>query len=445
MNICIIGTGYVGLVTGVGLAAVGHQIKCMDIDAERVGMIQRGDVPFYERDLPELLHQVQAEGRFSVTTDAETAILESEITFIAVGTPTENGQQDLSAVNAATHSIGEVLQESDTYHVVVVKSTVLPGTTRGTVRDILLTYLSEERFGLCMNPEFLREGNSVDDFMQPDRIIIGQFDERAGDVLERVYESFDCPILRTSLENAELTKYASNSLLSTLISFSNEIAAICENTPNTNVVDVMEMLHLDKRWSPMVDDVGRVSPPIMAYLMAGCGYGGSCLPKDIQALVTYGQSLGIELPQLSGTIQVNEKRPSILVEIAESVLGDLWGKTITILGLAFKPDTDDTRASSSWTVINELGEKGVKIRAFDPLVGSIEDEIPVQLFETIESALMDSDGAIICTAWGEFRSADWEHLTSIMRSPLVVDGRNLLRGIGLPDNMIYRGIGRRPI
>lgn len=444
MNVTVIGAGYVGLVTGVGLASVGHQVNCVDIDADRVAMIQRGEVPFYERDLPEMLQKVLSEGRFSATTDVESAILRSAITFIAVGTPTINGQQDLSAIKTATHTIGRILQQSDQYHTIVVKSTVLPKTSREVVYPILLEYLSKGQFGVCMNPEFLREGTAVNDFMQPDRIVIGGSDKRCVQMLTELYAPFQARIWYGSLEEVELVKYTSNALLATLISFSNEIGALCEATPNTDVRNVMQMLHMDQRLTPLIDN-HYVSPEILTYLQSSFGYGGSCLPKDARALRAYGQSLDIPMHMMESVIQVNDERPNVMIRLAEHHLGDLRDKIITVLGLAFKNGTDDTRESPSLAVIDRLLVKGALVRGYDPRVKAI-DYPEVSLFDTSENAIVGSDAVMICVNHYEFVRIKWSELAPKMRNPLLIDGRRLVLDVDKPmsANLTYVQIGKMP-
>src|SRR5690349_5522245 len=285
MRVAVIGTGYVGLVTGGCLADTGHDVTCVDAMPERVNAVNQCRPAFHEPGLPELLQRVVGNRKLHATDDVVSSVKNSEITILAVGTPCRDGDIDLSFIKAASESIGHGVREAGGYHVVVVKSTVVPGTTDTVVGKIVERVSGKKLgdFGLCMNPEFLREGTAVDDFKDPDRIVIGQSDERAGQMLAKIYDSFDCPKIFTTLQNAEMTKYTSNALLATLISFSNEIATLCEATPGTDVEQVMDGLHLDRRLNCTVGGK-RYSPSILSYLRAGCGFGGSCLPKDIAAL-----------------------------------------------------------------------------------------------------------------------------------------------------------------
>ncbi len=444
MQVTVIGAGYVGLVTSASLAAIGHQVFCVDVLSDRVEMINRGEVPFHEPGLAELIQDGIRSGRLHATTNLAKAICNSQISMIAVGTPPQGEHIDLSYVATAAQQIGQVLRYTDGYHVVVVKSTVVPGTTDTLVLRLLeeASGLSAGEFGLCMNPEFLREGSAVADFMNPDRIAIGQWDERSGQVLMELYAAFDCPKLRTSLRNSELIKYAANAFLATAISYSNELARLCEAIPGTDVVTVMDGLHLDRRLSPVIDGQ-RVLPGILTYLGAGAGFGGSCLPKDVNALRSFAALHQIQTPLLDAVMQVNEHRPQQVVNIAEQVLGTLQGRTITVLGLAFKPGTDDLRDSPAIRIIKLLLNQGAKVRAYDPLAVSAANSLcDITLYHQPEAALAGADAALIATAWPEFAQWDWATLCHTMHQPVIIDGRNALSQVCLPTKVIYRQIGR---
>jgi len=446
MIVTMVGTGYVGLVTGACLASCGHEVRCVDVSEERVGLIRSGQSPFYEPGLEELLRGALANGRLSVTTDLEAAMKGSAISLIAVGTPAHGDEPDLSYVEAAASQIGAALRSADGYHVVAVKSTVVPGTTRNIVKTLVQTAsgLSPSQFGLCMNPEFLREGCAVADFINPDRIVIGESDSKSGTVMERLYESFDCPKLHVGLEDAELTKYASNSLLSTLISFSNELAALCEATPGTDVETVLKGLHLDHRLSPMSHGA-RVVPEILTYLRAGIGFGGSCLPKDVNALRTYGRRKGVLTPILDAVMTTNTRRPEQVVKILEGAAGNLSGKTVALLGLAFKAGTDDLRSSPALALLPLLKAHGAQVRAYDSFISKeAAADLGLDWFcaGNLEMTLEGSDAALLTTADPQFLNADWTHLASCMRSPILIDGRNALRNVRLPDSIRYYPIGQ---
>jgi UDPglucose 6-dehydrogenase len=446
MIVTVVGTGYVGLVTGACLAAKGHQVRCVDVSLERVRAIQSGAAPFYEPRLDDLLRSAQAAGNFLCTTDLEAAMRGSEISLIAVGTPDKAGDPDLSYVETAARQIATLLSSTGGYHVVCVKSTVVPGTTRNLVGPALEKHsgFRPGKFGLCMNPEFLREGTAVDDFQHPDRIVIGESDPQAGDVLARLYDCFPCEKPRVSLEEAELTKYASNTLLSVLISYSNEIAGLCEATPGADVETVMRCLQLDRRLSPFAGET-RIQPEILSYLRAGIGFGGSCLPKDVNALRGYGRKTGVPLPLLDAVVDTNRQRPLAVVRMAETALGTLKGKRVALLGLAFKAGTDDLRSSPGVALLHRLRESGAEVQAYDPLVSPAAAEkagLPTVCTDSLDDVIAGSDAALITTTDPLFRNADWPRLARSMRTPVVIDGRNVLRGVTLPDSLRYYPIGK---
>lgn len=445
MRITIVGTGYVGLTTGVCLASVGHEVICVDILAKRVSEINAGLSPFYEPGLADLLRTTVDSGRLRASMELADAVATSEITLITVGTPDKDQGIDLSYVSAAAQQIGTVLRSSGSYHVVAVKSTVLPSTTDTLVRGILEEGSGRKagEFGLCMNPEFLREGSAIDDFMNPDRIVIGQWDERSGQVLAEMYSSFDCPRVFTTLRNAEMIKYASNALLATMISFSNEIAEFCEVTPDTDVRAVLDGVRLDRRLSPMVDGQ-RISPGILSFLWAGCGYGGSCLPKDVNALRAYARDHAATPHLLDAVVAVNANRPARLAALAEEALGSLKGTTVAVLGLAFKPDTDDVRQSPAANLIDVLCEKDAAVKAYDPVVTSLSNHSrgSVTVCSSPEQALRDADAVLIVTAWPEFSKFDWATLCGTMRNQIIIDGRNALNTVSWPKSAKYINIGR---
>jgi UDPglucose 6-dehydrogenase len=448
MRIAIIGTGYVGLTTGVCLAASGHNVTCVDVMSQRVDAINGGTSPFYEPGLSQTLADTLASGHLRATTDLDQAVAESEVTLITVGTPQVNDDIDLSFVVQAARQVGAALRKANGYHVVAVKSTVVPGTTDTLVRSTLeeSSGMKAGEFGLCMNPEFLREGSALEDFNHPDRIVIGQWDERAGQALAKIYESFECPKIFTRLRNAEMVKYASNSLLATLISFSNQIAALCEVTPGTDVEVVMEGVHLDRRLSGVNGE--RISPGILSFLRAGCGFGGSCLPKDVNALRAFSRQRGVVPELLDSVIAINSERSEQLIKLAETALGSWEGSTVAVLGLAFKPGTDDVRESPALGVISRLQARGAVVRIYDPMFSSQLAGLPIGeatlLCSNLQEAVAGTDATFIITGWPEFAEADWNALTRLMKQQVVVDGRNLLRHVSWPDTASYLTIGQMP-
>lgn len=432
MKISIIGTGYVGLVTGVGLASQGHKVICVDVNKEKIRKINRGECHIYEKGLDKLLKTALDKKLLSATNNLKSAILNTEITFIAVPTPSgKDNKIDLSYVKEVSRQIGKILSHKNSYHTVVVKSTVVPETCSKVILP-LLEKNSEKKtgqFGLCMNPEFLREGKAVYDFMNPDRIIIGQLDKKSGDSLAKVYKNFNTNILRTSLTNAEMIKYTSNALLGTLISFSNEIANICEQIPGANISEILKGVHLDKRINPIINNK-RVNPEILTYLYPGCGFGGSCLPKDINALIMFSISKGYKPELLSAVLNINKKQALRLVDLTEKELGGLIGKKIGVLGLAFKSDTDDIRESPAISVIKELINRKAIVSVYDPIVNSVNIKSVlknVNFCNSLNEVIKDKHACLLITKWKEFKKITPEMLKKEMRNPLLIDGRGFFK------------------
>jgi UDPglucose 6-dehydrogenase/GDP-mannose 6-dehydrogenase len=433
MKIAVIGAGYVGLVSGTCLASVGHDVVIVESDPLRRAAVTAGTPPFHEPGLGDLLAPLLRHGRLTVVGTIEEAIAGSSLSLLAVGTPpAPDGGNDLTAIGAAAGALGHALRTHGGYHVVAVKSTVIPGTTDSVVRAELERASGRRAgdFGLCMNPEFLREGSAVADFLAPDRIVIGQLDARSGAVLEEAYASFDCPKVITSLRNAEMIKYASNALLATLVSFSNEVAAVCEAVPGLDEAMVMTGVHLDRRLA--------AATGVCSYLRAGIGFGGSCLPKDVEALRALARTRAVATPLLDAVLTVNQARPARVTALLDAALGGLQGRTVAVLGLAFKPGTDDLRDSPALALIETLKAGGATVRGYDPL---IERADGVSLSPDAVSALAGADAALLATAWPEFRHLDWHELTRGMRTRLVLDGRGVLAGVPLPPDVTYLRIG----
>ncbi len=451
MRVAIVGSGYVGLTAAAGLASLGHEVRCVDVVPERVAAIGRGETPFYEPGLGDLLAAALARGNLVATTNLVDAVARSEITMITVGTPQGPSGIDLSFVEAAARGIGRALRDAPGYHVIVVKSTVVPGTTDSVVRPAIERESGREagEFGLCVNPEFLREGHAVADFLDPDRLVVGQWDQRSGEAMAQLYRAFDCPTVFTTLRNAEMIKYASNTFLATLVSFSNEIAALCEATPGADVQTVLRGLHLDRRLSPVVNG-RRITPGILSYLWAGCGFGGSCLPKDVNALRAWARERLVDVPILDAVMTVNEQRPRTLVNLTEKAVGSLDGASIAVLGLAFKPGSDDVRKSPAFPVIRELRKRRATVRVFDPLLtaGPLSPELVEALGPGVEpcatgtETLRGADAAVLVTGWPEFAAWDWTEQGRLMRRAIVVDGRNALVDVRWPDWARYVPVGR---
>jgi UDPglucose 6-dehydrogenase/GDP-mannose 6-dehydrogenase len=445
-RICVVGAGYVGLVSGACLAGIGHRVICVDRDESRVAAVNAGASPLHEAGLTELLQRVRREGRLTAGTDLAGAIAASDIAIIAVGTPGDGEKIDLRQVEGAAREIGAAMAGRADRFTVIVKSTVVPGTTDTVVRRALEKSSGRPAgdFGLAMNPEFLREGTAVADFMAPDRIVVGGWDQQAADDVMALYDAFDCPKLTTGLRNAELIKYASNGLLATMVSFANEIAGLCEAMPGTDVNVVMGGLHLDRRLTPLVD--GKpVTPGIVSYLKAGAGFGGSCLPKDVNALRMFGKGIDAPTPLLDAVMAVNTARPERVLALLSKALGGLAGRKIALLGLAFKPDTDDLRDSPALATLAGLKAAGADVRAYDPIVSRLAPKSVTDMCRTCldaAEALAGADAAVIATAWPAFAALDWSSLAGSMARPIVVDGRNLLDPARLPRGLTYLPIGQ---
>lgn len=446
MKVAIVGSGYVGLVTGACLASQGHTVVCVDMDCERIRAINDGKAPFFEPGLPELLSSVRSAGNFSASTDLVSAAKGAQVVMVAVGTPTVDGKIDLTAMGTALAQVGSCLADSADFKTVVVKSTVVPGTTDTFARECLERAsgkVAGKGFGIAMNPEFLREGSAISDFQFPDRIVIGVLDDRSRATLAGMYGSYAAPKVFTTPRNAEMIKYSSNSLLATLISFSNELALLCERAPGLDISVVMDGLHLDKRLSPIIDGK-RVEPGLLSYIRAGAGFGGSCLPKDIAALKEFASHQGVEMHLLSAVERINMDRPRHVGEIVEQELGGLGGRKVAILGLAFKPDTDDLRESAGLRLADALHLGGARVAAIDPLASMLNARsIPSWLAVSAspESAFEQADAVILMTAWPQFLEWPWDALLSTMRNQLIVDGRNALRQLSWPEGTTYRPIG----
>lgn len=446
MKVSVIGTGYVGLVTGACLASLGHKTVCVDRLTSRVNKISGGEAPFYEPGLDALVKKTIADGSLKATSDLQTAVKQTDISLIAVGTPDIGGRIDLSQIESAAADIGEALRTKPDYHVVAVKSTVVPGTTDGPVRRVLERAKPNSigaDIGLCMNPEFLREGTAINDFMNPDRVVIGAADARAAEFFAKLYDSFDCPQLIVSLRNAEFIKYSSNTLLATMISFSNELAALCEATPGADVETVLDGLHMDKRLSPIVAGE-RVSPGILSYLRPSSGYGGSCLPKDVAALRSFAREREVDTPLLDAVTTVNNSRAEAVLDLAESRIGAFADKRVGVLGLAFKSGTDDLRQSPAVQLVEQILRRGADATVYDPVATELARPIfgeTVAYADGALEAVRNSDIAIIGTGWPQWHELDWVAVKRVMRGNVLLDARNSLRTLKLPSGFVRIQIG----
>jgi UDPglucose 6-dehydrogenase/GDP-mannose 6-dehydrogenase len=450
MKISVIGTGYVGLVSGTCLAERGHRVTCVDIRSEVVREINAGRPPIHEIGLEELLRAARANGLLSATTDAQDAIRDSDVTLICVGTPTIDGQMDMSQIVAAAEEVGRSLTDKSGYHVVAVKSTVLPGTTEGPVKAAIESRSGRpvgDGWGLCMNPEFLREGRAVEDFRVPDRIVVGVTDPRTAEVFLKVYEDFHCPILVTTPRTAEMIKYVSNSFLATLISFSNEIGNMCSAVPGVDARSVWKGVHLDRRLTP-VNGQATGAAGVTEYLWHGLGFGGSCFPKDVAALRSFGRAVGEPTRILDAVLQINADQPLRMVALLEREM-NLSGKDVAVLGLAFKPGTDDLRESPALPLVAELQKKGARVTVHDPIAMSQgrkrSEFMHVTFAETWSKALEKSDACCLVTAWPEYRAIRPSDFVQLMKHPLLIDGRGIFEPVEMAESgVIWRGVGFTP-
>ncbi len=432
MKIAVVGTGYVGLVTGTCFAESGNEVVCLDVDARKIQVLESGGIPIYEPGLEELVRRNVKERRLSFTTSCPDAVKGAAVVFIAVGTPPgETGEADLRHVLAAAEEIGRTLTG---YAVVVNKSTVPVGSADRVAE--VLRKASAHPFDVVSNPEFLKEGAAIDDFMRPDRVVVGVASERARAVMSELYAPFvraEQPILFMDLRSAELTKYAANAMLATRISFMNEMATLCERL-GADVDQVRRGIGSDR----------RIGHP---FLFPGVGFGGSCFPKDVRAVMTMARQIGLDFDLLRSVERVNERQKRWLVDKATRHFGSLAGKTLAVWGLAFKPKTDDMREAPAITVIEGLLASGARVRVHDPVAAEVARGIfagrGVELVAEPYQAAEGADALLLVTEWNEFRQPDLARLKRIMRAPVLLDGRNVwdaakMRAAGFT----YYGVGR---
>lgn len=429
MKIAVIGTGYVGLVTGVSLSEIGHHVVCIDINEDKVAKMKQGISPIYEPGLSELMTRNILENRLDFTTAHQEGLAQADVIYIAVGTPEhKDGSADLSFIAQAAQDIAENVERDV---IVVTKSTVPVGTNE-MIKEIIYTNLVHDlQVEVVSNPEFLKEGSAIHDSFHGDRIVIGADSEYAFNVIEAINKPFGVPVFKTDIKSAEMIKYASNAFLATKISFINEISNICELL-GANIENVSTGMGLDQR-------IGS------QFLKAGIGYGGSCFPKDTKALIQIAGNVEYEFELLKGVVNVNKKQQGILIGKLNDCLPDISGKKIAVLGLAFKPNTDDMRESASILVTEELIKQGAEVCAYDPIAMDNAKSILnplVQYAASIEEAIADSDAALILTDWDEFKNVELA-LFSKMKKPLVIDGRNCFTIESMENNGVeYHSIGR---
>lgn len=411
MNICVIGTGYVGLVTGACLADLGNKVICVDIDKDKINKLKKGVIPIYEPGLEGLVKNNQREKRVSFTTDLKEGVKKSEIIFIAVGTPPkDNGEADLTYVENVARQIA---QSMTSYKLIVEKSTVPVETGEWVEHTVKINNRHKVNFDVASNPEFLREGSAIDDFMHPDRIVIGVESKRAKDLLTELYRPLGAPIVVTDIKSAEIIKHASNSFLATKISFINAISNICEKA-GADVKKVAEGMGLDKR-------IGK------SFLDAGIGFGGFCFPKDLAAFIKIAEKLGYDFGLLKEAEKINESQKRLLVKKVEDNLWILKGKTIGVLGLSFKPNTDDIRFAPSIDIIQALLKEGATVKVFDPQAMDKAKKVlrGVKFCTNPYEAARGASCLVIMTEWNEFKELDFRKLKRLLKQPLIIDGRNI--------------------
>jgi UDPglucose 6-dehydrogenase len=431
LKIALIGTGYVGLVTGTCFAESGHQVTCVDVDPRKIELLRAGGIPIYEPGLEELVRRNAREKRLVFTTSAAEAMVDTDVVFIAVGTPPgENGEADLRFVLNAAEELGRHITR---YTVVVNKSTVPVGSAEKVAE--VVRKVARAEFDVVSNPEFLKEGAAIDDFMRPDRVVVGISSERARAVMAELYAPFmrtESRVIFMDTRSAELTKYAANAMLATRISFMNEMATLCERL-GADVDQVRRGIGSDQ----------RIGQP---FLFPGVGFGGSCFPKDVRAVMTMARHVGLDFDLLRSVERVNERQKRWLVDRALKHYGSLTGKTFGVWGLAFKPKTDDMREAPSLTVIDGLIGAGAKVKAHDPVAREVAARIfegRAELVEEPYQAAEGADGLFLVTEWNEFRQLDLDRLKRTMRQPVLFDGRNVWNAAKAREaGFTYYGVGR---
>lgn len=449
MKVAVVGCGYVGLMTAVGLSSKGHQVLAVDIDPLRIEQIRQGIVPFYEPGMAKALRTCLKRGDLQVSNLLDD-VVDYEVILICVQTPPKkNGAINLKILEKAAKSLASVFAQNPMKRTVVIRSTVIPGTTDKFATPIFQAVSAKTH--IAFNPEFLREGSAFDDFVNPDRIVIGTHSAYAGKQLKRLYTPFSAPVIVTTPTTAELAKYASNTFLTTLISFSNEIARLCEHTEDTDVEDVLNIVHHDRRFTPVSNSKARLG--LLSYLKAGCGFGGSCFPKDLSALIAFAKSKGVRPHLLKAVAIINTSQPIRLVKMVSEILGNLTKRNITVLGVAFKGGTDDLRESPGLRIVDELLKRGANITIYDPLVRegnltSYSDQ-GVIIAPTLKSAVEGADICIIASNASEFKKLKVFKQPS-KKKTIIVDGRRILKipksseamidyyAIGLPKERIYK-------
>lgn len=434
-RVSIIGTGYVGLCTGLMLAENGHNVTLVDIDPQKVKNVQSGTAPFHEPGLDDALKTQRSTGRLTATTDTQTAIQNTTHTFLCVGTPQdEDGAADLTAIEKAARDVGKALQGIEREHTLITKSTVPPGTTRTLIQPAARNAANDaegDHLHIAMNPEFLREGSAIEDARNPDKIVIGSDDPETIPRVEILYQNHDAPIVRTDASTAEMIKYANNAFLATKITFANEMANLAE-TVGADWEDIAQAIGLDHRINPN-------------FFRAGVGFGGSCFPKDVQAIAHLAREHERRSRLLDAVLEANHAQPIRAVDLLEEETGPLEGKRIALLGLSFKPDTDDVRNTRAAPIYDELTQRGAKVTAHDPQAAkNFQDLRPdARIVDTVDEALQGAHGVIVQAAWTAYTKLEPTFFTTHMEDAIVVDGRRALDAEALKQaGITYRAIGQ---
>ncbi|HEV8591376.1 MAG TPA: UDP-glucose/GDP-mannose dehydrogenase family protein [Pyrinomonadaceae bacterium] len=432
MRIAVIGTGYVGLVSGACFAEFGVDVTCVDVDVTKIDKLNNGVIPIYEPGLDQIVEKNVRDGRLHFTTDIKAAVETARVVFLAVGTPPkEDGSPDMSYYQQAAKDVAEAMNG---YKVLVTKSTVPIGTGKWLREFVTANQKMKTDFGVASNPEFLREGAAIDDFMRPDRVVIGSNEEKAIEVMKELYRPLyliETPIVITSLEAAELIKYAANAFLATKITFINEVANLCDAI-GCDVHDVARGMGMDNR-------IGR------KFLHPGPGYGGSCFPKDTRALTTVADQFGVETRIVDAVIEANERQRDAMLPKIDKLVGGLSGKQIGVLGLSFKPETDDMRESPAIEIIHGMIERGAKVRGFDPVAMEEAKHYIKGLDYAVDEydAIKDADALVIITEWNQFRALDMEKVKSLLKAPKIADLRNIYEPADMREmGFEYVGVGR---
>lgn len=432
MKIAVIGTGYVGLVSGTCLASKGHRVTCFDLNKDTIDILKGGEIPIYEHGLADLMFKNKKNIFFEVlNSEKKLRLLEFDTIIVAVGTPNLKGKIDLSQIESVAIMLAKLIKNTEKYISIILRSTVLPGTTDTFFKNIIENQSGKKlgQFGLGMNPEFLREGNAIDDFLGADRIVMGYEDKGTLNIMRDMYRSWNCHKLEMNSRSAEMLKYVNNTLLATLISSVNEYSNIAKEIGEIDFNQVMHGVYLDNRWSPLLADGNKLFPKIIDYLKPGCGYGGSCFPKDVKAFSTIAKQTSVEPKIIDAVIEVNNDQPNRVVEMLKNKVKNLSDKRVLILGLAFKPETDDVRESVSLKIINLLSDKVLSLSAHDPVAIKntkkiINPLININYVDDWKIAIDKADIIIIATNWNDYKLID--QLEFSLSDKVIFDTRSLL-------------------